>query len=108
MAQFVPAEHALKVTASAAIAKIGALLAIRSECRLVISAPLLAHPVRSASRWAITSKQVTKIRARQAAKRAEIFRAFELFFDTASLNLEPPLYAGRNTNYRRAGKTVGR
>jgi hypothetical protein len=57
MAQFVPAEHAPKVTASAAITNIEALLAIRWECGLVISPPPLAHLVRFALGWAVTIEQ---------------------------------------------------
>ena len=52
-------------------------------------------------------EQATKLELVSPQKGVGMSRAFELFFVTASSNLEPPLYAGGNTNQRRAGETVG-
>src|SRR5215470_15865194 len=97
-------EHPPRAKASARSAKIGACLA-RAGRQSIISPPLLAYVVQSASGWDITSEQATNSELVSPQKGVGISRAFELFFDTS--NLEPPLYAGGNTNQRRAGETVG-
>jgi len=52
-------------------------------------------------------EQATKLELVSPQRGVGMSRAFELFFVTASSNLEPPLYAGRNTYQRRAGETIG-